>query len=264
MNLYPNRLVVKVGTSTLTNDLGNMDLLAIERLVRVLSDIQNRGYEIILVSSGAIAVGKNKLKISPSETGIRMKQASAAVGQCSMMFVYDKLFADYDKTIAQILLSAEDIRDPSRKQNLMNTFESLLELGVIPIVNENDSVTLTEIESEARTFGDNDMLSAIVSVLCSAEKLVILSDLEGFYSEDPQKDPSAPLIPVVPSDCPDQALFSSSVTRRGRTGALSKIRAARYSSQAGVDTVISDRKHPEFLYDLIEGIPHGTLFPGNR
>lgn len=172
MGLYQNRIVVKVGTSTLTNEVGKTDLRAVDRLVCVLSDIQNMGYEVILVSSGAIAVGSNKLNLKSKPTSMRMKQAAAAVGQCSIMFLYDKFFGDYDKTIAQILLNAEDIEQEEKKENLTNTFNALLEMGIIPVVNENDSVSYTEIESEERLFGDNDMLSSVVAVLCKAKGLL--------------------------------------------------------------------------------------------
>ena len=168
MGLYQNRIVVKVGTSTLTNEVGQSDLRSFDRLACVLSDIQNMGYEVILVSSGAIAVGTNKLNMKTKPQGMRMKQAAAAVGQCRIMYLYDKFFGDYDKTIAQILLNAEDIGQEEKKENLTNTFNALLEMGIIPVVNENDSVSYTEIESEERLFGDNDMLSAVVAVLCKA------------------------------------------------------------------------------------------------
>ena len=166
MGIYQNRIVVKVGTSTLTNELGKSDLRSFDRLACVLSDIQNMGYEVILVSSGAIAVGTNKLNMKALPTSMRLKQAAASVGQCSIMYLYDKFFGQYDKTIGQILLNAEDIEQEEKKENLINTFNALLEMGIIPIVNENDSVSYTEIESEERLFGDNDMLSAVVAVLC--------------------------------------------------------------------------------------------------
>lgn len=152
MGLYQNRIVVKVGTSTLTNEIGQSDLRSFDRLACVLSDIQNMGYEVILVSSGAIAVGTNKLNMKTRPTSMRLKQAAAAVGQCSIMYLYDKFFGDYDKTIAQILLNAEDIEQEEKKENLTNTFDALLEMGIIPVVNENDSVSYTEIESEERMF----------------------------------------------------------------------------------------------------------------
>lgn len=194
MGLYQNRIVVKVGTSTLTNEMGKSDLRSFDRLTCVLSDIQNMGYEVILVSSGAVAVGTNKLNMKERPSSMRMKQAAAAVGQCSMMFLYDKFFNDYDKTIAQILLNAEDMEQEEKKENLINTFNALLEMGIIPVVNENDSVSYTEIESEDRLFGDNDMLSAVVAVLCRAKQLVILSDINGLYDADPRLYPNANLI----------------------------------------------------------------------
>ena len=197
MKPYQNRIVVKVGTSTLTNELGKSDLRCFDRLACVLSDIQNMGYEVILVSSGAIAVGRNKLKMKTQPTSMRHKQAAAAVGQCSIMFLYDKFFGDYDKTIGQILLNAEDIEQEEKKDNLINTFDALLEMGVIPIVNENDSVSYTEIESNDRLFGDNDMLSSVVAVLCRASKLVIFSDIDGFYNCDPRLHPDAKLIEEI-------------------------------------------------------------------
>ena len=174
MSLYKNRLVVKVGTSTLTNDMGKNNLRAFDNLVRVLSDVQNLGHEIILVSSGAIAIGANKLNLKKRPESMRMKQAAAAVGQCSIMYFYDKFFLEFDKTTAQILLNAEDIENEEKKENLTNTFNALLEMGIIPVVNENDSVSYTEIESEERLFGDNDMLSAVVAILCRAKTLIIL------------------------------------------------------------------------------------------
>ena len=194
MGLYHNRIVVKVGTSTLTNEIGQNNLKAFDCIARVLSDIQNMGYEVILVSSGAIAVGINKLQTKPRPTSMRIKQAAAAVGQCSIMYLYDKLFSDYDKTVAQILLNAEDMENEEKKGNLINTFNTLLEMGIIPIVNENDSVSYTEIQSEDKLFGDNDTLSAVVSVLCRAKSLVIFSDIDGFYDCDPRLHPDAKLI----------------------------------------------------------------------
>ena len=165
MGLYQNRIVVKVGTSTLTNEVGRSNIRSFDRLAYVLADIQNKGYDVILVSSGAIAVGANKLNMKGRPQSMRMKQAAAAVGQCSIMYLYDKFFNDYDKTIAQILLNADDIEYEEKKENLTNTFNALLEMDVIPIVNENDSVSYKEIESEERLFGDNDMLSAVTAVL---------------------------------------------------------------------------------------------------
>lgn len=206
MGLYQNRIVVKVGTSTLTNEIGKSDLKSFDRLACVLSDIQNKGYEVILVSSGAIAVGANKLGMKTKPSGLLQKQAAAAVGQCSVMFLYDKFFSEYDKTIAQILLSADDMEHEEKKENLTNTFNTLLEMGVIPVVNENDSVSYTEIQSEERLFSDNDMLSSVVAILCKAKRLVILSDIDGFYDRDSRLHPEAKLIEQI--DCIDESVYA--------------------------------------------------------
>lgn len=261
MGLYKNRIVVKVGTSTLTNEIGKSDLRAFDKLACVLSDIQNKGYEVILVSSGAIAVGANKLKLKSKPESMRMKQAAAAVGQCSIMYLYDKFFNDYDKTTAQILLNAEDIEQEEKKENLTNTFNTLLELGIIPIVNENDSVSYTEIESEERLFGDNDMLSAVVAVLCKANKLVILSDINGLYDNDPRLYPDAKIIHTVNKI--DESTFNlagGAGSRRGTGGMKTKLHAARLATANGTDTVITNGKSPEALYDIIENKQIGTLF----
>lgn len=265
MGLYHNRIVVKVGTSTLTNEIGKSDLRAFDRLACVLSDIHNMGYEVILVSSGAIAVGTNKLNMKTRPTSMRMKQAAAAVGQCSIMYLYDKFFNDYDKTIAQILLNAEDIEQEEKKENLTNTFNSLLEMGIIPIVNENDSVSYTEIESDERLFGDNDMLSAVVAVLCKAEKLVILSDINGFYDSDPRLYPNAKLIERV--EYIDENTFSlagGAGSRRGTGGMKTKLQAANLATTNGTDTIITNGKNINSLYDIIDGKQVGTLFIGKR
>ena len=266
MALYNNRIVVKVGTSTLTNDSGKSDLRATDRLVCTLADIQNMGYEVILVSSGAIAVGRNKLSMKgrPDYNSMRMKQAAAAVGQCSLMYLYDKFFGDYDKTVAQILLNAEDIEQEEKKENLTNTFDALLEMGVIPIVNENDSVSYTEIESEDRLFGDNDMLSSVVAVLCRAKRLVILSDIDGFYDSDPRLHPNAKLIEQIDTiDEKVYALAGGAGSRRGTGGMRTKLQAAQLAISNGIDTIVTNGKRPEALYDIVKGGKAGTLFTGN-
>ena len=263
MGLYQNRIVVKVGTSTLTNEMGKSDLRSFDRLACVLSDIQNMGYEVILVSSGAIAVGTNKLNIKERPSSMRMKQAAAAVGQCSMMFLYDKFFNDYDKTIAQILLNAEDMEQEEKKENLINTFVALLEMDIIPVVNENDSVSYTEIESEDRLFGDNDMLSAVVAVLCRAKRLVILSDINGLYDADPRLYPNANLISRIEEiDETIYVLAGGAGSRRGTGGMKTKLRAAALATAQGIDTVITNGKAPEALYEIVRGNKVGTLFVG--
>lgn len=263
MGLYQNRIVVKVGTSTLTNEMGKSDLRSFDRLACVLSDIQNMGYEVILVSSGAIAVGTNKLNMKERLYSMRMKQAAAAVGQCSMMFLYDKFFNDYDKTIAQILLNAEDMEQEEKKENLINTFNSLLEMDIIPVVNENDSVSYSEIESEDRLFGDNDMLSAVVAVLCRAKQLVILSDINGLYDTDPRLYPNANLISRIEKiDETVYALAGGAGSRRGTGGMKTKLRAAELATAQGIDTIITNVKAPETLYEIVKGSKAGTLFVG--
>ena len=249
MGLYQNRIVVKVGTSTLTNELGKSDLRAFDRLACVLADIQNMGYEVILVSSGAIAMGTNRLRMEERPAGMRMKQAAAAVGQCGIMLLYDKFFGGYDRTIAQILLNAEDMEHEEKKENLINTFNALLEMGVLPIVNENDSVSYTEIESEERLFGDNDMLSAAVAVLCRAKRLVLLSDIDGLYDADPRLHPNARLIEHVERiDARMYARAGGAGSRRGTGGMKTKLRAAELATARGIDTFIANGKRPEALY----------------
>lgn len=265
MNLYQNRIVVKVGTSTLTNELGQSDLHSFDRLACVLSDIQNMGYEVILVSSGAIALGTNKLKMLTRPESMRMKQAAASVGQCRIMFLYDKFFGDYDKTIGQILLNADDIELEEKKENLVNTFNSILEMGVIPVVNENDSVSYTEIESKERLFGDNDMLSAVVAVLCRAGKLIIFSDIDGLYDSDPRLNMNAKLIQSI--DHIDENTFllaGGAGSRRGTGGMRTKLQAAYLATSQGITTIITNGKKPDCLYDIIAGKPVGTLFIGSK
>ncbi|MDO4173423.1 MAG: glutamate 5-kinase [Eubacteriales bacterium] len=263
--LYQNRIVVKVGTSTLTNEWGKSDLRAFDRLACILSDIQNMGYEVILVSSGAIAVGVNKLNMKQHPSSMRMKQAAAAVGQCSIIYLYDKFFGEYDKTIAQILLNAEDIEQEEKKENLINTFNALLEMGIIPVVNENDSVSYTEIESEDRLFGDNDMLSAVVAVLCRAKRLVILSDINGLYDMDPRLHPNATLIHRIEQiDDSVYSLAGGAGSRRGTGGMKTKLQAAQLATAQGIDTTITNGKAPEALYEIVQGDPVGTLFAGKN
>lgn len=263
MKLHQNRIVVKAGTSTLTNEAGKSELRAFDRLACVLADIQNMGHEVILVSSGAVAVGTNKLNMGGRPASMRMKQAAAAVGQCRIMFLYDKFFNDYDKTIAQILLNAEDMEQEEKKENLINTFDTLLERGIIPVVNENDSVSYTEIESEDRLFGDNDMLSAVVAVLCRAKRLVILSDIDGLYDADPRLHPDARLIRRIEEiDETVYARAGGAGSRRGTGGMKTKLRAAQLAAAQGIDTVITNGKTPETLYEIVKGKPAGTLVAG--
>lgn len=263
--LVQNRVVVKVGTSTLTHDGGTLNLRSFDRLARVLSDIQNMGNDVILVSSGAIAVGQNKLRLEERPTELRLKQAAAAVGQCELMHLYDKFFGEYSKVVAQILLTGDDIELPEKKENLINTFEALLEMGIIPIVNENDSVSYTEIESEHKIFGDNDTLSSIVAVLCRAKTLVLMSDIDGLYESDPRENPDARLIReirIIDDDI--RALAGGAGSARGTGGMITKLEAAGLAMSEGIDMVITNGQHPETLYDIVEGKSAGTLFVGRK
>ncbi|MCD8241300.1 MAG: glutamate 5-kinase [Lachnospiraceae bacterium] len=265
MGIKRNRIVVKVGTSTLTNELGKSNLRKFEDLALILSDIQNMGNEIVLVSSGAIAVGAQKMNLLQKPTEMRMKQAAAAVGQCENMFLYDKFFGYYNKTVAQILLNADDIRDEEKKENLANTFEALLEQGIIPIVNENDSVSYREIESDDKLFGDNDMLSAVVAVLCNADKLVILSDIDGFFDKDPRLYKNAELISRVEKiDESTYALAGGAGSRRGTGGMRTKLQAADIATSQGIDVIVTNGKAPRALYDIVDGKKVGTLFVAQR
>ena len=263
MKIHTQRIVVKVGTSTLTNELGNSSLRTFDELALALSDMQNMGHEVILVSSGAIAVGAQKMHLKEKPKDLRMKQAAAAVGQCENMFLYDKFFGYYNKTVAQILLNDDDIQDEEKKENLANTFEALLEQGVIPIVNENDSVSYKEIESVDKIFGDNDMLSAVVAVLCRADKLIILSDIDGFYDKDPRLFKDASLIRKIHHiDESTYALAGGAGSRRGTGGMKTKLQAADIATRQGIDVVITNGKNPAVLSDIMSGKEVGTLFVG--
>ena len=259
------RIVVKVGTSTLTHNGGTLNFRSFDALARVLSDIHNSGVEVILVSSGAIAVGAHKLCMNERPSELRFKQAAAAVGQCELMHLYDKFFSEYGKTVAQILLTGDDIELSEKKLNLMNTFNALLEMGIIPIVNENDSVSHTEIESEHKIFGDNDTLSAIVAVLCGADVLVLLSDIDGLYEGNPNDNPDARIIREVRIiDDEIRALAGGSDSAVGTGGMITKLQAAELATNNGINMIIANGSTPELLYEIIEGRPVGTLFSGRK
>lgn len=256
------RLVVKVGTSTLTRTRGSLNLQNMERLTRTLADLKGMGHEVILVSSGAIGIGTAKLRLEARPSLLRMKQAAAAVGQCTMMHIYDKLFSEYNRTVAQILLSGEDVDSQVRAEHLRNTFTSLLELGVIPVVNENDSVSSAEIETgRCKVLGDNDTLSAIVAALCRADLLVLLSDIDGLYEADPKRDPHARLLRRVAALTPEiLEMAGGAGTWRGTGGMATKLSAAKIAMEAGCDMVITNGARPEDLYDIVEGKDAGTRF----
>ena len=250
-----NRIVIKVGTSTLTYDTGKMNLKRIDTLARVLSDLHNQGKEVILVSSGAvgIAVGKLGLPEKPKET--HKTQAIAAVGQCELMYLYDKMFSEYNNTVAQILLTKDDIVIPRRKRNIQNTFCTLMEMGIIPIVNENDTISTDEIE-----IGDNDILSAVVADLVDADLLVLFSDIDGLYTCDPHTNPDAELIPMVFDVSSVRGIAGGAGTNRGTGGMVTKLNAAEVATASGIHMIITNGNDIFRLYDILEGEPVGTLF----
>ncbi|MBP1736643.1 MAG: proB [Oscillospiraceae bacterium] len=256
------RIVVKVGTSTLTREDGALNLRSIDHLARVLSDLHGMGHEIILVSSGAIAIGAGKLRMPGRPTELRIKQAAAAVGQCEMMHIYDKFFGEYGHTVAQILLSGEDVAHKRRASHLSGTFSALLELKCIPIVNENDSVSSAEIETgREKILGDNDTLSAIVARLCGADLLVLLSDIDGLYDSDPRKNPDAHLIPHVSELTPEiYGLAGGAGSSWGTGGMSTKLAAASVALTNGFDMVITNGARMEDLYDIALGKSIGTRF----
>lgn len=250
------RLVVKVGTSSLTYATGNINFRRISHLVEVLSDISNSGVEIILVSSGAIAVGVGKLGLHERPKDVPGRQAAAAVGQCELMFLYDKLFSEYGKITAQMLLVGSDVHDEQRRAHLINTMDKLLEVHTIPIINENDSVSVEELIS-----GDNDCLSAEVAALTGADALVILTDIDGLYDGNPRENPKAHRISVVEKITPAiEAMAGGAGSDRGTGGMATKIAAAKIATAAGVDTYIINGTPCDNLYAMLEGRDIGTLF----
>ncbi len=258
------RVVVKVGTSTLAHSTGRLNIRHVDDLVRVLSDLKNAGHELVLVSSGAIGMGVGKLGLPCRPDDMPTKQAAAAVGQCELMYTYDRLFSQYNHTVAQILLSATDINDPYRRTNVQNTLGRLLELGSLPIINENDAISTDEI-GVVTTIGENDTLSAVVARLLKADLLVLLSDIQGLYTADPRKDPNAKLIPQVEEITEDiLALGGGKGSSLGTGGMHTKLTAAKLATEAGTDMVITDGGQPALLYDIVEGKPVGTRFLGKK
>lgn len=254
------RIVVKVGTSTLAHPNGMQNIRRVELLCKVLSDLKNAGHELVLVSSGAIGMGVGKLSLRERPHDMPTKQAAAAVGQCELMYTYDKLFSEYHHTVAQILLTADDIRSRERRGNFHNTLFRLLELGVLPVINENDTISTDEIQ-----IGDNDTLAAEVAVSAGAELLVILSDIDGLYTADPHTDKTAERIPRVAALTP--AILASAGQRGsslGTGGMETKLRAAQIAMDAGIDMVIANGAQPSILYAIVAGEDAGTRFLGRK
>lgn len=256
------RIVVKVGTSTLTYENGSVNLMRIEKLSRVISDICNMGKEVVLVSSGAIGVGKLRLEKKP-ET-IREKQAVAAVGQCALMHIYNKFFGEYSHVVAQVLLTRDVLENERMKNNVCNTFDTLLEKGIIPIVNENDAISIDEIQN-ILNFGDNDNLSAIVSTLVNADTLIILSDIDGFYDSDPRTNEDSKMLKEVYEITPEiEECAGGAGSNRGTGGMVTKLSAAKVATSNGIDMILANGENPEILIDILNGEDIGTMFVAKK
>lgn len=252
------RIVIKVGSSTLSHGTGKLNLRRMDCLVRVLSDMMNSGREVILVTSGAQAAGVSKLGLKERPKSIREKQAAASVGQCDLMYIYDKLFTQYGHTVSQLLLTKDVTENEIRCENVVNTMETLLEYKIIPIVNENDTVAVDEI-----VYGDNDTLSAVTAKIMNADLLVLLTDIDGLYDCNPQENVDAKLIPVVEEITDEIAgMAGDSISGVGTGGMVTKIHAARIAVEKGIDVIIANGDNPERLYDILDGRAVGTLFLG--
>ena len=255
------RIVVKIGTTTITHEeTGSLNLAKMEKLIRILTDIRNSGKEIVLVSSGAIGVGRKALGLEEKPKEKALKQACAAVGQARLMMVYQKLFGEYNQTPAQILMTKFTMLDETSRNNAYNTFNELLKLGIIPIVNENDTVSTDEIE-----FGDNDSLSAIVAALIKADLLILMSDIDGLYTDDPHKNPDAVMINYVEKiDSKILAMGKGSNSTFGTGGMGTKISAARIATDSGADMIIANGENINILSEILEGNDIGTLFKAHK
>ncbi len=250
------RIVIKIGTSTLAHSTGHLNIRRVEELCKALSDIKNAGHQVILVSSGAIGMGVGKLGLVERPKDIPTKQAAAAVGQCELMYTYDKLFGEYNHTVAQLLITGDDVADEVRHNNFRNTLNRLLELDAIPIINENDTVATVELG-----IGDNDTLAAIVAESVCADKLVLLSDIDGLYTADPHTHPDAELIRFANKvDDAMLALASGSGGNLGTGGMVTKLQAAKICLSCGCDMVITNGSNTQNLYDILDGKSVGTTF----
>lgn len=253
------KTVIKVGTSTLTYDNGKVNYRRIESLCKVLADLQNSGEDIMLVSSGAVGVGMGKTGLSKRPSEIKKKQALAAIGQCELMYMYDKIFGEYNHSVAQILLTADAVETETKRQNINNTIDELLLMGIIPIINENDTVATDELEGN--NFGDNDMLSAIVSHITGADRLIILTDIDGLYDSNPRQNENAKKIDVVTKinkTILDMAAGTGS--NRGTGGMITKLQAADYATKRGIEVHVMNGNNPKQIYDIFEGKTPGTKF----
>ena len=250
------RIVIKIGTSTLAHSTGHLNIRRVEELCKVISDIKNAGNQVIVVSSGAIGMGVGKLGLLERPKDIPTKQAAAAVGQCELMYIYDKLFSEYNHIVAQLLITGEDVENDTRHNNFSNTLARLMELNVIPIINENDTVATKEI-----VIGDNDTLAAIVAQSVKADRLVLLSDIDGLYTADPHVDPNAKLIQKI-TKVDDEVLALAGVSKSnlGTGGMVTKLEAAKICLSCGCDMIIANGNDPQNLYAIMDGKPIGTTF----
>ena len=254
------KIVVKVGTSTLAYHTGHINIRHVEHLVKVLSDLHNAGHQVILVTSGAIGMGVGKLRLYARPKDMPGKQAAAAVGQCELMYTYDKLFNEYNIVVAQLLITGEDVEIKERRNNFTNTMDRLLCLGALPIINENDTIATHEI-----AVGDNDTLSAIVASSIHADLLVLLSDIDGLYTADPHKNKNAKLVSMVSGITEEIIAYAGGAGSSLGTGGMStKIKAARIATENGVDMVIANGSRPENLYGIVAGEEIGTRFISNK
>ncbi len=256
------RIVVKVGSSTLTHrDTGNLNYVKLEKLVRALSDMKNSGKEVILVSSGAVALGREALKIGTRPKTMAEKQACAAIGQCRLMTNYHKLFTEYGQIASQVLMTQYSIKEEKSFENLKNTFQELLKYGAVPIVNENDTIATNEIE-----FGENDTLSAIVSAVTKADLLILLTDTDGLYTDDPFQNAEAKLIDMVTTQRSEVRKMAKRTSDSDvGTGVMyTKVMAANIVNPLGIDMIISNGKNPNILNKIMNGEKHGTLFVANE
>ncbi len=250
------RIVVKVGTSTLTHKTGRINIRRVEQLCKTLSDLKNAGHELILVSSGAIGMGVGKLNLDGRPTDMATIQAASAIGQCELMYLYDKKFMEYSHIVGQILITARDIDNEASNQNFRNTLNRLLELNVMPIINENDTISTDEI-----AVGDNDTLGAIIAQNAQADILVILSDIDGLYTENPKDNPHAPVIDTVFSITEEiEQLAGGKGSGLATGGMVTKLNAAKIATESGIDMYIMNGAHPENLYKIVDGEKVGTHF----
>lgn len=258
------RIVVKIGSSSLTHpETGDVDLIKLEKLVRELCDYKNRGLEVVLVSSGAIAVGASTLGFAKRPSDIASKQACASVGQARLMMIYQKLFGEYNAVASQILMTKNTMINPINRQNAINTFNRLLDLGVVPIVNENDTVSTYELQ-KLQNFGDNDTLSAVVTAMIGADLLILLSDIDGLYTDDPHNNPDAVFIEEVEDLAEVMHLGKGAVSKVGTGGMATKLSCAKIATTSGADMIIANGKDVSILHEIFEGTARGTLFLSNE